>query len=222
MKRILTLSCAIIALCLGAPAYSKEPCVKDGVDTCLKSIKGDAKAGDESAAQNEQSPAGYGKTRWGMTPKQVEGLFPEGVEADGPILVGTTIANQTALVSYMFDDSLRLYRAVVIFTNRYSEENKYIFQYRQIKDLLAEKYGVPVLDDKFWANDLFRDDPKRWGRAISTGQLEMFAKWEVGDTEVFLKCAGNDYKVFITINYSSRSLSKAMESKEKKRTLEGL
>ena len=94
----------------------------------------------------------------------------------------------------------------------HSNKNDYITDYRTIKKTLTQKYNVPILDEEIWKNDLYKDDPQNWGKAISLGHHNQWAKWETPDTKILLGLKGDNSEVFLSAIYKSLSFAEMEKS----------
>ena len=148
----------------------------------------------------------FRKTRWGMSKeevKQSEGREPTYEEEDGMAYTGEKIADLEVCLFYYFLED-KLYRAAYQVTEKHAFENKYIEDYKKLKELLMKKYGEPFVDREIWENDLYKDDPERWGFAISIGHLKYVAGWATDSTEIGLMLAGDNYEINLMILYQSK------------------
>jgi len=91
--------------------------------------------------------------------------------------------------------------------------------YKNLKDILMEKYDKPIVDKIEWKNDLYKEDKSEWGFAISVGDLVYDTRWEANDTEICLRLSGDNYKIYLVLRYDSKELkewaSKILEEKTK-------
>lgn len=112
--------------------------------------------------------------KFGMTMQEV--LELEEVEPaysmDGAILYdGVIAAGKEAEVCYLFEDDA-LIQIGVIFAESHTNENLYINDFEDVDDSLCAKYGEPVRDSQqFWSANTYKNDPDRWGFAVSIGDL---------------------------------------------------
>jgi len=110
----------------------------------------------------------------------------------------------------------------------HTNENLYINDYKELKEILIKKYGEP--DKKklltlygrgeiYWRDDLFKDDRSEWGFAISLGDLSYSSIWETPTTRIALILDGDNYEINLRIIYISRELeewaNKIIEEKAK-------
>jgi len=99
---------------------------------------------------------------------------------------------------------------------KYSSDNQHILDFNKIKEILTDKYGKPEIDDKVWRRNLYRDDPTRYGFAVSIGDLVYRAKWITPRTEILLVLSGNNYKLKSGVIYTSLKYKDLIEAQEKK------
>ncbi len=161
----------------------------------------------------------FRKTNWGMNQTEViqceenVSIFLKDYSKDN-ILIFQGYANgipcyilyefangkltQTAYWFYYFDKSL-------------SNKNDYISEYSNLKENLTKKYGTPLIDQQNWNNNLYRNDSKNWGLAISLGHLNVISRWETADTEIELVLWGKDDSINLSIVYTSKELKDLIE-----------
>ena len=186
-----------------------------------------------NAATLESSPAesgeikpppaqeGFRKTQWGMSVAEVissEESKPIKEEPDA-VMFKDRISGIDAIILYIFVQN-RLVRAKYIFTDEHTNKNDYIDDFKNIKGVLAQKYGRPSEDNVLWRNDLYKDDHDEWGMAISVGHLMYAAKWESPGTSIIHLLYGENYDVTHIVEYSSKALAGLEESEKKKTEME--
>lgn len=160
----------------------------------------------------------FRKTRWGMSKEEVklsEGRKPDYDNGETIAYAGEKIANLRVNVYYSFVND-KLYRGGYGLAEKYIFKNKYIDDYKKLKELLVKKYGQPLIDRQIWHDDLYKDDPIEWGLAISIGHLEYLAGWERDNTNIRLVLEGENYKINLFVVYESKQWgAKAAREKEK-------
>ncbi len=180
----------------------------------------------EKTTQEEEYD--FRQTVWGMTKetvKRTEKTKPF-KEEDSQLIYIDTIINLNMAVIYDFIDS-KLVSTGYAVLEKHSNENLYINDYKELKSVLAEKYGEP--SDKWtdgseykeiaWLDDLYQDDPSRWGFAISVGDLVYQSFWETDKTEIIMRLYGDNYEISLLIKYFSKKLKHIKEKEEEKEKL---
>ena len=169
---------------------------------------------------NESEKFNFRKTRWGMNRKLVmgsENLKPirfdktsnQSQDSSNPRLVyKDSVIGDECLVEYVFVNN-KLAVAGYMFTNKYSNENDYINQFKKVKEKLVGKYGKPKIDRVIWDNELYKSDPSRYGFAVSIGHVKYYAHWDLNETEITLALTGNNYDISHHLFYMSKSLKEA-------------
>jgi len=177
---------------------------------------------DQDTNTPEPEREGYGNALWGMSAAEVKALVkgaPE--EVEGGFAVESTVAGHPAIVMYGFtQDKLTL--VLVMFTDSHIESNHYISDWKELKDLLGQKYGVPVEIEWVWINDLFKDDPTQYGTAVSAEQLVIYETWKTEQTEIEHSLAGRNFQVIHKILYQSRQHQGLREEEQTKEHLDSL
>ena len=83
-------------------------------------------------------------------------------------------------------------------------KNLYVDDFKYLKDVLKKKYGEPLLDDVYWYEDTFKDNPSYLGDAIALGEVEYETLWEFSKTKIELSLLGLKGSIFIGIKYLSK------------------
>lgn len=186
-------------------------------------LAGNAMAQDETPTpEPQEEPEGYGKALWGMSETEVKEVVDGDPQVmDGGFAIETTVAGHPAGVMYGFtDDKLAL--VVVMFMDSHIESNKYLADWREVGELLAEKYGVPSDKEWVWINDLFKDDPQQYGTAIGAEQLVIYQTWQTDQTEIEHSLSGKNFSVIHKILYTSRAHERLRQEEQKQKSLDGL
>jgi hypothetical protein len=160
----------------------------------------------------------FRKTNWGMSKEQVkatEDKKPD-FEADDRLFYNLKINGDDYICVYRFLED-KLYSGSYRFTVKHVNKNRYIDDYKELKEILTKKYGKLISDEIKWKNDLYKDNKSEWGMAISVGDLEYWTYWETSTTEICLLLTGDNYKITLDIHYYSKKLKEwANKIKEEK------
>ena len=96
-----------------------------------------------------------------------------------------------------------------------------INNYSHLKEKLVEKYGEPIRDEDIWIDDLYKDNPKNWGRAVTRNHLLRYAQWETPNTRITIILAGDEYgNIALKIKYRSQQIKEFEEEFRVKEVLE--
>lgn len=126
------------------------------------------------------------------------------VLADQPVLVGDCIvAGRKARLFYQFASS-HLREAFYAFEDAHTNRNLYIDDFEDLRELLALKYGEPLIDTAIWKRNLYRNDPDEWGRAVVIGDVTFRAEWETPRTRIILSLGGDNYEARHFLGYVSK------------------
>jgi len=147
----------------------------------------------------------FRKTNWGMTKEQV--LAAEVADfvsndVDGTISYNGTVNDLECGIKYFFAHDT-LVRARYVIYEEHTNKNDYISDYQKLKQLLTDKYGKPDKDRTTWLSNIYKDNQKDWGLAISLGQLAYFSQWDTETTQIWLMLQGDNDEIQFTIEYSS-------------------
>jgi hypothetical protein len=162
----------------------------------------------------------FRKATWGMSKKQVKATESGKIvrDDDDVLAYSGTVSGMEALIAYIFTDS-KLVRAKYVFLPDHTNKNDYIVDYKNVKETLTDKYGAAKSDDSYWRNDLYKTDYSEWGFAVSLGHLTYSADWETESTEISLILSGENYKINLATEYTSKqfkSLEETARQKKKK------
>lgn len=148
----------------------------------------------------------FRQTRWGMTKAEVRAVETAKPTADADndsyLLYHDSVAHLPCLVGYVFDHD-RLVRALYVVDPQPADANSYISDYGLLKRLLTRKYGQPDEDQEVWSNDLYKNHPAEYGKAVGLGFLKRFTDWKTGTTEIDIFLTGKDSKVTLSVDYSA-------------------
>jgi len=152
----------------------------------------------------------FRKALWGMTKETVRNCEKKDPVRDdkSTLIYRDTIMGLDMAVFYYFVNN-KLVRSGYGVMEKHSNDNLYINDYKEIKNALIEKYGEPsekwVNEKEYkeivWLDDLYKDDPSRWGFAISIGDLAYQLIWITEETEVYLSLKGDNYKIQLLVSY---------------------
>ncbi len=160
----------------------------------------------------------FRKANWGMSKEEVkatEDKKPDS-EFDNSLVYYVKIGGDDYLCGYSFLQD-KLYNTGYVFVGEHSNKNDYIRDYKNLKEILAKKYGKPWSDRTTWDNDLFKNDRSQWGLAVSIGHLSYGALWDTSKTYITLGLSGDNYEITLLAAYDSRELKEwADKIKEEK------
>ncbi len=150
----------------------------------------------------------FRKTRWGMSRDQVKATETGRIEKDDAAMLvySDVVSGIDAYVVYFFTYD-KLTRTQYAFKRAHANENEYLGDFQNIKMTLSHTYGSPRVDKQFWNNELYRDDHKRWGFAISIGHLSFITQWTNESTDITLMLTGKKYAINFLIDYESKILN---------------
>ena len=192
--------------------------ISDGIPENMETAVPTTNATSETVETERQvdipENTNFRNTVWGMTRDEV--MAVETLELDyddnGNLFYKTTtIAGLTATPLYLFDDNGKLWRGVYLFNLKHSNENLYIEDFYKVADRLDDKYGNGDYQ-YYWNDDLYEDDINKWGFAISIGDLEIEAAWEMEETTIWLNVSGDNYDIQLNLYYDSETYERVKDS----------
>jgi len=162
----------------------------------------------------------FRKAKWGMTKRQVKRTEkrPVILEKKETIVYSDSVSWYDCFVVYFFSNK-KLIKGGYIFNISHTNNNGYISDYNNIKQLLIKKYGKPYLDEQVWISNLFKNSPEYWGDAVSVGDLIYQASWKTPETTIAIVLQGDNYKIDLLVQYESKKFSKLVKKHEQKEDL---
>lgn len=201
-----------------AAAETLSAVTRDGRDVVLYPDGGWA-FGKPGEAESKPEPFTFRRTRWGNAPAEVQASESgELVKAseDG-LIFKDRVSKFPCLIAYFFAHG-RLVRAKYNLLVEHALSNEYIADFDFLLGILQKKYGQPSDSQKHWLDERYKDDEEAHGRAVLLGHLVLYEAWLTESTEVSLMLRGDDNRIFLEIEYSSRALenleSEAADSAE--------
>lgn len=163
----------------------------------------------------------FRKTSWGMSRLDVKKVEDQMLlkEKDDILMYTTTILNLNSKLVYIFAND-KLTRTKYIIEESHSNKNEYMVDYQRVKEMISKKYGKPYSDETSWKNDLYKSDFQEWGTAISLGHLAFSAKWRTPKSHIFLILTGDNFKIKLVVEYSSKQYGKLEEEINEKNETE--
>jgi hypothetical protein len=147
----------------------------------------------------------FRKTTWGMTQKQVlasETAELSTQEKDRSLIYKGSINDLDCKIIYVFAyDTLIKARYSII--EEHTNKNEYITDYEKLKELLNKKYGDPAKERTTWLSNIYKDNSRDWGLAISLGQLVYFTEWDTESTQIWLMLHGDNHEIQFSVEYTS-------------------
>lgn len=150
---------------------------------------------------------------WGSSKNTVfeaEGrpLGQEKIEGVEIVTYKRHVMGRRCLVEYVFDDD-RLAVTRLSLLEQFADKNRYIEDYLKLKDYTASKIGAPAADQVVWQDPTLKGEEALWGRAVSSGQLEFQARWDMPGTEIRMKLVGGNNEVAFGAEFTDNGLKSA-------------
>lgn len=152
---------------------------------------------------------------WGDSVDSVKAreTWPILTEDTNALVFSGEVSGKEAAAVYNFLPT-GLSMAGYVFQDSYTNENQYIEDFNDINSTLTRIYGVPDFDDVNWSNDLYKDDPSRYGFAVSLGHVVYQAQWTTDATVIRHTLHGNNYEIDHGVVYNSIDLQDDVEQQE--------
>ena len=174
-------------------------------------------AGVKNAPQPKPAIAegdGFQKTRWGMTPAEVQRLYPSA----RPSKVGwvlevsdATFAGERAQLEFEFGTAGTLSHVTVRFKPDPGDREQMLDRCLRFRDLLAEKYGDPPSSVLRWKSekpDKSERDQDAGANGVPTGQFELGGEWETNASRISLTCERAGSGIVTALMYSDKQAAR--------------
>lgn len=139
---------------------------------------------------------------WGKSSKSVfKKAYPNVVSEEGSLIVSETKLGPTKFYAYGDFIDNKLATVTLVYAEKHSNENSFLVAYEDLLDKLSEKYGDPAYEHTDWMNDLYKDDPQKWGFASTIGHVKFESRWNFKDGKIMLNLSGDNYQAFLGIFY---------------------
>ena len=192
------------------------------INNLIDKIKEKDNQGNENITYKTNQPIAqhnFRKTIWGMDQSGViqseEGVskFLKDYNEENRLLFQGDASGIPCYIFYEFSEGKLTQTAYWFYSLDKSHDDKdvYISDYFNLKEKLIKKYGNPSIDKQIWDNNLYKNDSKKWGVAISLGHLYIITGWETSVTEIGLVLNGKDNGVNLYILYTSKELKDLMK-----------
>jgi len=112
-------------------------------------------------------------------------------------------AGMPAAIFYYFGDG-QLFQGAYEIRKPFTAYDDHLGDFVRAKSLLAQRYGAPTRDELVWLNSRDRDNQRRWGRALATGQLVLRADWWTPNLEVSQALMGDSAQITLAITLTSK------------------
>lgn len=142
--------------------------------------------------------------KWGMTMAEVKKAETLKLELDlGSKLKYTAqLGGQNYELLYEFKES-KLYKATYTSKENYPDKNGYITDFKNLKKLLSQKYGMPVSDEEKWTNEKYKSNTADHGKAVSEGHIKYSSSWKTDRSSIVVSLSGMNFKCFLVLNYEA-------------------
>lgn len=144
----------------------------------------------------------FRKARWGMSKDEVKANEPGKplFDIENSVEYRIFIDDLQAQVNYKFQND-KLIRAGYYFPTKYEDKNEYIKTYEQLKEMIMEAKGPPVIDKVVQMNPSAEIDPGNKGQAVCDGNLIYGAQWDYPGSDIQLVFRGDGKNCYLTVTY---------------------
>ena len=176
----------------------------------------------EESSKDKEENFHFRKARFGMTMAEVkksEKQKPIDEEEDS-LTYQDEVMGIEVYTFYTFVNQ-QFFRGSYLINEEYQNENNHIDDYQKLKTALIKKYEKPVLDRENWRNPLYKDDPHKYGFAVSIGHLEYRAQWikDIRGREVRINAVltGENYEITSGVAYTDILLEKFYKEQQEQK-----
>jgi len=208
-----------IFMCLSGENYEIENIIEY---TSLELITFEDELRDKNELDNF-SINGFGNCNWGVSKSTVKTKeIRSSVSENNEILAyETKIAGVDMLMGYIFTND-KLTSGRYLASEKHTNKNDYITDYNSLKEILDKKYGSPKESERFWKNELYKENFSDWGFAISLGHLVYFSKYEIEKSEITIMLSGENYEISLIIDIKSKEFKELENTDREKNDLKNL
>ncbi len=167
----------------------------------------------------------FRKTNWGINREEVAAT-EDALElqyGDSPFpgeSYETKVGGLDCYINYYYTGD-KLTNAEYEFSYEATLEYICIDNYINLKEKLTEKYGEAIEDEDIWIDDLYKNNPGSWGKAIAQSQLLRYAQWETPNTRITIVLEGDGYgDIALKIKYRSQQIKEFEEESTAREILE--
>lgn len=147
--------------------------------------------------------------KWGSSPAEARAAFPGGTDMGGVWIVESEYAGVPAYLSMGFFRDM-FFAVGINFHPKSTKKNDFLAVFENVERILIKEMGKPKARVRENRTELPNDLD-----AISIGEGIYRDEWETGESTVILTLTGHNYRYFLSLSFSCRSLL------ESKRKLEG-
>ncbi|TCL61775.1 hypothetical protein EDC14_10328 [Hydrogenispora ethanolica] len=157
-----------------------------------------------SAASGKASD--FRGNRWGGSMKQVAQQERAELEFrdDQSLFYRTRVAGLNCYLIYQFDRN-QLYQAGYIIPPRNRNLNGCFQDYQKLLRYLVADYGEPQENQALWSDNALRDQPEKYGMAVSLGHLARQAIWYTPGTVIRLRLWGENRQINLGAGFFRRT-----------------
>jgi hypothetical protein len=153
---------------------------------------------------------GFQKTRWGMSPAEVQRLYPTArTSRVGWVLevADATVAGERAQLEFTFGTAGALSQVTVNFRAEGLDREQTLQRCLKFQDLLAKKYGDPPSSTLRWKSEKpekSEREPDPNTTSVAGGQFALGGEWETTSTIISLMCERGGNGIVTAIVYSDK------------------
>jgi hypothetical protein len=136
----------------------------------------------------------WGKTKTGILRTEGRPLAREVTGGIELLSYSRNLLGKKCLLAYVLNDE-KLVAVRLHLLEKYADKNRYIADYKKIRDFLNEKIGEPRYDNVVWRDQADAAKTEDWGRALSSGGVSLSSEWVFRSTGLRLSLTGKNNEV---------------------------
>ena len=144
----------------------------------------------------------WGKTKAGILRAEGRPLAREVSGGLEFLSYSRDLLGKKCLLAYVLNDE-KLVAVRLHLLEKYADKDRYVADYKKIRDFLNEKVGEPRYDNVVWRDRADAERNEGWGTALSTGCLSLAAEWTFRGTGLRLSLTGKNNEVLFAAEANS-------------------
>lgn len=161
--------------------------------------------------ENKVENPDFRNTKWGMTKDEVKKYETAELffEDDITLIYSVSVKGLDATLTYLFNNDGQLYDTSYVFEEKHENKNLYIDDYKLILNSLNKKFKQEnkLMDGFSWINNMYKDNPDKYGLAISLRHLFVKHIWDTQNSEIYQSLSGINNEIIHTVQYVSKNIN---------------
>lgn len=141
--------------------------------------------------------------KWGMTRDEVKASESATLKYDTTqyLRYECNVSGYSTNLIYLFNPQDKLVSSMYVLNIEHSNYNLYLDDYKTLYKELTNKYGTPTKEQDNWWDDLYKNRPSEYGKAIAYGDYQKLTAWKTDTTNIVLMIQGDNLEINLSIMY---------------------